>query len=135
MRWRCCYALDIRWLPGFTRQASTLEDFEFGTMTISDWSVVLPLWLPSAILFLPVAFFWWRDRRRRSPTACRSCGYDLTGNVSGVCPECGVACEIQGVSGGEGGEGTGGNGGNRDAVVEKGRRRSRDRLKVTEGRR
>src|SRR5262249_30991088 len=25
---------------------------------------------------------------------CRQCGYDLTGNVSGVCPECGdkVAC-------------------------------------------
>ncbi len=24
---------------------------------------------------------------------CRECGYDLTGNVSGVCPECGV--EVQ----------------------------------------
>jgi hypothetical protein len=23
------------------------------------------------------------------PTRCRACGYDLTGNVSGVCPECG----------------------------------------------
>jgi hypothetical protein len=23
--------------------------------------------------------------------ACRHCGYDLTGNVSGVCPECGGA--------------------------------------------
>jgi ABC-type ATPase with predicted acetyltransferase domain len=22
---------------------------------------------------------------------CRHCGHDLTGNVSGVCPECGVA--------------------------------------------
>ena len=22
-------------------------------------------------------------------TRCRKCGYDLTGNVSGVCPECG----------------------------------------------
>jgi rubrerythrin len=22
---------------------------------------------------------------------CRKCGYDLTGNVSGVCPECGEA--------------------------------------------
>jgi hypothetical protein len=24
------------------------------------------------------------------PLACRRCGYDLTGNVSGVCPECGI---------------------------------------------
>ena len=23
------------------------------------------------------------------PGCCRSCGYDLTGNTSGVCPECG----------------------------------------------
>lgn len=24
------------------------------------------------------------------PGCCRECGYDLTGNVSGVCPECGT---------------------------------------------
>jgi len=29
------------------------------------------------------------DRLRRG--LCRSCGYDLTGNASGVCPECGTA--------------------------------------------
>ena len=27
------------------------------------------------------------ERRKRG--LCPSCGYDLTGNVSGVCPECG----------------------------------------------
>ena len=32
-----------------------------------------------------------RRRRRRTRGACRACGYDLTGNVSGVCPECGAA--------------------------------------------
>ena len=26
-----------------------------------------------------------------NPGLCSSCGYDLTGNTSGVCPECGVA--------------------------------------------
>ena len=26
-------------------------------------------------------------------TRCRACGYDLTGNVSGVCPECGTATD------------------------------------------
>lgn len=27
--------------------------------------------------------------RRLSPYLCLTCGYDLTGNVSGICPECG----------------------------------------------
>jgi len=30
-----------------------------------------------------------RNRRRRG--GCAACGYNLTGNVSGVCPECGAA--------------------------------------------
>ena len=29
-------------------------------------------------------------RRRRASRACVACGYDLTGNESGVCPECGT---------------------------------------------
>jgi len=29
-------------------------------------------------------------RRTRPPRQCRACGYDLTGNESGVCPECGI---------------------------------------------
>ncbi len=36
-----------------------------------------------------------QDRMRESrdwdrTNQCRGCGYDLTGNVSGVCPECGT---------------------------------------------
>lgn len=30
---------------------------------------------------------------RRNAAACGSCGYDLTGNVSGTCPECGARVE------------------------------------------
>ena len=30
------------------------------------------------------------DGHRVLPGHCRKCGYDLTGNVSGVCPECGT---------------------------------------------
>ena len=37
------------------------------------------------VLFLHAAMH--RPRRAR---ACRSCGYDLRGNVSGICPECGT---------------------------------------------
>lgn len=30
-----------------------------------------------------------REEKRRSAGQCGRCGYNLTGNVSGVCPECG----------------------------------------------
>jgi hypothetical protein len=46
------------------------------------WSLVFAL--PLSLLF---GFF----RPRRQPTGkCRNCGYDLTGNLSGRCPECGL---------------------------------------------
>ena len=38
-----------------------------------------------------------RGRRRRRLVAtgkCVRCEYDLTGNVSGACPECGTACDV-----------------------------------------
>lgn len=60
-------------------------------------TVTLPCWAP-VLLFAscPVAaFFWTIPRRRRARRLkmglCGDCGYDLTGNVSGLCPECGAA--------------------------------------------
>jgi hypothetical protein len=50
--------------------------------------VTIPLWLLFVLVLLPTAFLWYRDRRI-PPGHCRKCGYDLTGNVSGTCPECG----------------------------------------------
>ena len=50
---------------------------------------VVPLWLILAAVSAPTAFLWYRDRRQPKGH-CPSCGYDLTGNVSGVCPECGT---------------------------------------------
>ena len=32
----------------------------------------------------------WRSKRRKPPGTCRVCGYNLTANTSGVCPECGT---------------------------------------------
>lgn len=39
------------------------------------------------------AFFWWRTARGRRAgpePRCTVCGYNLTGNISGRCPECGT---------------------------------------------
>jgi hypothetical protein len=44
----------------------------------------------AAVLIAGIAAIWPRGRKR-SLRYCRQCGYDLTGNVSGVCPECGTA--------------------------------------------
>ena len=52
-------------------------------------AVTLPLWIPLALLAVPTAWLWLLDRRRPAPGKCR-CGYDLTGNTSGRCPECGT---------------------------------------------
>ncbi len=56
-------------------------------------SLLVPLWIPLAIIAIPTAVLFHRDRRRILPGHCRKCGYDLTGNVSGICPECGESCE------------------------------------------
>jgi hypothetical protein len=53
------------------------------------WLAAVPLWHPLRLAAVPTAVLWWRDRRRIPPGHCLKCGYNLTGNVSGVCPECG----------------------------------------------
>lgn len=51
--------------------------------------LTLSLWPLTILLLCATAISW---RKGRGPQhRCRSCGYDLTGNVSGICPECGCA--------------------------------------------
>jgi hypothetical protein len=54
------------------------------------WPIALVSW---TMLSLPVALLvglpFLLRRKRRVPGTCLRCGYSLTGNVSGVCPECG----------------------------------------------
>ena len=43
---------------------------------------------------LTVGFMGVRDEQvivKLAPNLCRQCGYNLTGNTSGICPECGAA--------------------------------------------
>jgi hypothetical protein len=52
-----------------------------------------PHWLIAGGLTLLAAYtgyLWWRDRPPPEGH-CRVCAYDLRGNVSGRCPECGTA--------------------------------------------
>jgi hypothetical protein len=55
--------------------------------------------MPFMLAAAPTAVLWyrsWRDRHRIPVGHCRNCGYDLTGNVSGVCPECGTPVKGEG---------------------------------------
>jgi len=51
-----------------------------------------PIWLLVVAVGFPTALLWWRDRRPKAGF-CQVCKYDLTGNISGTCPECGTAIE------------------------------------------
>ena len=70
--------------PSFTRNANGSCVFHF------------PLHLPLLALLVVVVFPILPavvKRRRRKAGLCVTCEYDLTGNVSGVCPECGTKIE------------------------------------------
>ncbi len=77
--------LDVNWihweyyLPRFKRDLS-------GTLKATTCNI--PLWLPLVVVAIPTAILFYRDRRI-PPGHCQKCGYDLTGNESGRCPECG----------------------------------------------
>ncbi len=53
-------------------------------------SVFIPLWMLEVPLLAALGLIWMR-RRRSKRNGCQQCGYNLTGNTSGICPECGTA--------------------------------------------
>jgi hypothetical protein len=60
-------------------------------------SVWLPYWLLTALMLILPAFQLrrrLREQRKVKQGRCSSCGYDLTGNRSGICPECGRALPL-----------------------------------------
>ncbi len=62
-----------------------LTTWRRGGRTLITWWPLWPVFLAAAV---PTTLLWWRDRRYPKGH-CQTCGYDLTGNTSGVCPECG----------------------------------------------
>ena len=95
----------IRWSQGLRGELSPAPGWVFGggyfiipemgwffaVYQTPYWTRVvnIPLYPYFLATILLTAFLWWRDRRRIPPGHCQTCGYDLTGNVSGRCPECG----------------------------------------------
>jgi len=58
-----------------------------------SWMAFIPFWVPAAfssICLAPLIVAAIRKRRMHDG-GCLACHYDLTGNVSGTCPECGTA--------------------------------------------
>ena len=53
----------------------------------SIFEVVIPFWLTLVLSAVPTFFLFRKDRI--PPGHCPTCRYCLTGNTSGVCPECG----------------------------------------------
>lgn len=54
-----------------------------------DFYMFIPFWCPLVVLLVPTLILF-RRVRAKPPGCCRSCGYDLTGNTTGTCPECGA---------------------------------------------
>jgi hypothetical protein len=77
------------WLP-------SLERIErgWGSGPPIAWCIAIPLWMPFLVLATPTAYLWRSDRRLRAGH-CRSCGHDLAGILSGVCPGCGTKTAAQ----------------------------------------
>ncbi len=59
--------------------------FNIGPRT--HWGIVIPYWMLILSSVVATTWLWWSDRRPKA--GCTNCNYNLTGNVSGVCPECG----------------------------------------------
>lgn len=80
----------------FYLTAWAANSFDFPMTSVGQYRVVeISPWLPVVVFaILPVVAACRFIQRRRHPPEgfCRACGYNLTGNTSGICPECGGAC-------------------------------------------
>lgn len=64
----------------------------WGNPLLSIWGAVTVYIVPLLASLLVGYIVWKRGEAaaRRAQGLCVRCGYNLTGNVSGICPECGT---------------------------------------------
>ncbi len=107
------WRIDVFWLnhdPSSEEREYWDREFRISKLYVSDgivslwwfdWArhpsgkqsrVNVPLSFVFTALAIPTAILWRRDRRFRQGH-CQQCGYNLTGNESGKCPECGTEVE------------------------------------------
>jgi len=55
----------------------------------TPFSILVGFFGSFAVLIVSLQTCYWALSECYGPEPCSKCGYDLTGNVSGVCPECG----------------------------------------------
>ena len=83
-------------LPGFVHEERYQRNWA-KTGNLRTTQVSVSLLLPFFLFALYPLFRFVRGPihyvRCRSRRVCVSCGYSLVGNVSGMCPECGIACK------------------------------------------
>ena len=80
--WRCSTS------PGRDGKPDIHDEYHVREVTLPFLALFVVLsWYP----FLAFIRGPLRRHRRRRRGECIGCGYDMTGNVSGVCPECGFA--------------------------------------------
>jgi len=71
---------------GLSSSVWWIRQYQIGSITGVD----IPMWLFVVGMLVPTVWLFFMGRKNRTGF-CARCGYDLTGNQSGVCPECGVA--------------------------------------------
>jgi hypothetical protein len=75
--------------PGFSPNNRWILHAHFVSNGAPVHVIILPLWIPLAPTLVITIVILFLDRRSKKAGHCLECGYNLTGNVSGVCPECG----------------------------------------------
>jgi hypothetical protein len=110
------------WVAGrlWRTQGGTATWLECALATPSTWAAPvlclvflslqeeLDFWLPGWLLWFipayPLTYLGLRSKPKPAPRHCVQCGYDLTGNVSGRCPECAQPIPLSQRAGSEGGD-------------------------------
>ena len=93
--------IDDRYLGEGVFDSDRLHFTKVVGYTIRATAVEIPMWMPCGILSIFVLWLWHPNiaalvRKFRTPIGyCRGCGYNLTGNTSGRCPECGRVTDQQ----------------------------------------